>query len=116
MSVWGISPDPGKVEAIKSWPHPTTVTEVKSFVGLCSYYRQFVPSFADVAQPLYQCATTPFQWTPEAEDAFQKLKIALTEPPVLAYPEPHGLFILDTDASSTDVGTVLPQLHPESQE
>jgi hypothetical protein len=112
----GFSPNPGKVGAVKSWPRPTTVTEVKSFVGLCSYYRQFIPSFADVAQPLYQCTTTPFQWTPEAEDAFQKLKLALTEPPVLAYPEANGLFILDTDASGTGVGAVLSQVHPENQE
>ena len=116
VSEQGISPDPGKVEAVKSWPRPTTPTEVKSFVGLCSYYRQFVPSFADVAQPLYQCAITPFQWTPEAEDAFQKLKVAMTEPPVLVYPEPHGLFILDADASNTGVGAVLSQQLPDNQE
>ena len=69
-----------------------------------------------MAQPLYQCTTTPFQWTLEAEDAFQKLKIALTEPPILAYPEPHGLFILDTNASSTGVGAVPSQVHPRNRE
>jgi hypothetical protein len=72
-----------KVEAVKSWPRPTTITEVKSFVGLCSY-RQFKPSFADVVQPLYQCTNhnTPFQWMPEAENAFQKLKLAITDPSI----------------------------------
>ena len=69
-----------------------------------------------MAQPLYQCATTPFQWTPEADGAFQKLKVALTEPPVLAYPELHGLLTLDTDASSTGVGAVLSQQFPGNQE
>ena len=91
-----ISPAPEKIEAVKTWPRPATVTEIKSFLGLSSYYRRFVPAFAEIAHPLNQCATTsPFFWTPEAENAF----IRLTETPVLVYPDPAALFILDTDAS-----------------
>ena len=112
VSEQGISPDPSKVEAIKSWPRPTTISEVKSFLDLCSYYRQFVPSFADVAHPLYQCATTPFLWTPEAEDALQQLKRALMAPPIL-----DCLFVLDTDASGTGIGAILSQrLPPDNKE
>ena len=95
-----------------SWLRPTTTTEVKSFLGLCSYYRQFVPSFADVAHLLHQ---TPFQWTAEAENAFQKLKASLTEPPVLAYPELDGVLVLVTDASNHGVGAVLSQRLPHRQ-
>lgn len=118
VSKEGISPDPGKTEAVKSWPKPTSVTETKSFLGLCSYYRRFVPSFADIAHPLQQCTTTvPFSWTTEADDAFEKLKLALTEAPVLAYPDCSALFILDTDASGTGIGAVLSQrFPPEDQE
>ena len=118
VSKEGISPDPVKVEAVKSWPSPTTATEVKSFLGLCSYYRRFTPSFADIAHPLHLCATTvPFVWTAEAEDAFQRLKVALTEAPILSYPSLDALFVLDTDASSTGIGAVLSQQFPgEEQE
>jgi len=97
VSEEGISPDPGKIEAVKSWPRPSSSTEVKSFLGLCSYYQRFVPSFADIAHPLHQCTTTsPFSGEPEADVAFKKLKQALTEAPVLAYPRPAASFILDT--------------------
>ena len=86
----GVAPDPGKVEAVAQWPRPTTPEEIKRFLGLCSYYRRFVPSFAEIAHPLHQLATAnPFDWTQEAEDAFQKLKLALTNPPILAYPDPN---------------------------
>ena len=113
----GISPDPGKIDAVKSWPRPTSVTEVKSFLGLCSYYRRFVPSFADIAHPLHQCTTTsPFFWKPEADVAFNKLKQALTEAPVLAYPDPAFSFTLDTDASGTGIGGVLSQQSPGDEQ
>ena len=90
----------------------TTTTEVKSFLGICSYYRLFVPSFADAGHPLHQCALAPYQWTAEAEDTFQKLKASLTDPPVLAYPELDGVLKLDTDVSSYGVGAVLSQRLP----
>ena len=76
VSEEGISSHPGKVEAAKIWPKLTTVTEV----GLCPYYRRFAASLADIAHPLHQCTTTaPFTWTPEADNVFQMLKLALIE-------------------------------------
>ena len=62
------------------------------------------------------CTTSPFSWTPEAEDAFIRLKQALTETPVLVYPDPTTLFILDSDASGTSIGGVLSQKCPEEEE
>ena len=107
----GISTDPRKVQAVLSWPTPADASEVKSFVGLCSYYRRYIPSFSDISQPLSQCSQEkPFNWTPAAEAAFLQLKHALTSAPVLGYPNPTGEFILDTDASNYGIGAVLSQL------
>ena len=110
VSEEGISPDPGKVAAVKSWPKPTTVTEVKSFLDSALTFGYFINSFADIAHPLHQSTTTtPFVWTKEADDAFHKLKLALTEAPLLVYPLLDAEFILDTDASGIGIGAVLSQ-------
>ena len=109
VSSKGIATDPEKVEAVQSWPTPTDSKEVRSFVGLCSYYRKFIPDFANIAHPLHQCAEK-FNWTAEVEAAFNQLKQALTEAPVLGYPSLDGQFILDTDASNLAIGAVLSQV------
>ena len=108
----GVTMDPEKVQAVQEWPRPTNTTEVKRYLGLCSYYRRFIKGFADIAQPLHQCTEKmqPFNWTPEAEQAFLRLKQALTEAPVLGYSNPNDPFILDTDANSYGVGAVLSQI------
>ena len=104
--------DPDKLYAASTWPRPTNVLEVRQFLSLCSYYRRFVAKFADIAQPLYQCTkrNQPFEWTEGAEYAFNRLKQALTEAPILGYPEPTGNYILDADASAFGVGAVLSQV------
>ena len=86
MSIEGIATNPQKNMTTREWPAPTTVSEVKSFVGLCSYYQRFVPSFADVAQSLNQLCEKglTFTWSTAAKIAFQQLKVALTEAPVMA--------------------------------
>ena len=111
VSEEGISTDPRKIRAISSWPIPVNASEVKSFIGLCSYYCRYIQSFSDIAQPLYRCSEEkPFNWTSAAEAAFLQLKQALTSTPVLGYPNPNGKFILDTDASNNGIGAVLSQL------
>ena len=90
-----------KVEAVVNWPTPCSVKDIRSFVGLCSYYRKFIKDFAGIAAPLHKLTRKgeKFSWAEECQQAFQKLKIALTSAPVLAYPNFHESFFLDTDAS-----------------
>ena len=85
----GVHTDPEKVKAVKEWPIPTSVKEVKSFIGLASYHRRFVKGFADIARPLHKLddAGTKFSWTEECQKSFDQLKLALTTSPILAYPQ-----------------------------
>ena len=108
----GVKTDPKKIEAITAWPTPKCPKEVRSFVGLCSYYRRFVRGFANIARPLHRAAVSDrgFQWTEECDEAFKTLKGVLTSPPILAYPADDGIFILDTDASGEGLGAVLSQM------
>lgn len=111
VSEKGIETDPEKTAAVKDWPTPKDKTEVRAFLGLCSYYRRFVKSFSDIAKPLHRLTEEKrqFQWDSECETAFRELKKCLCETPVLGYPDFKGNFIVDTDASSTGIGGVLSQ-------
>ena len=113
ISAEGFSTDPAKVEAVCSWPTPASVHDVRSFLGLASYYRRFVANFASIAQPLHKLTEKkiPFHWTNECQQAFDILKNKLTTAPVLVYPEISKQFILDTDASDRGIGAVLSQMH-----
>ena len=127
LSANGLSPNPEKVAKIKDWPTPKTPKEVHSFVGLASYYRRFIPNFAKWAGPLHALIVPAsfkqkirrgeikksdlpeFQWTQACQEGFDQLKKALTEAPVLAYPDYSKPFILETDASLKGLGVVLSQ-------
>ena len=84
---------------------------VEIFLGLCSYYKRFIPGFADIAAPLHvlQRKDVRFEWTQEQEDSFNELKTRLTTAPVLGMPRYEGIFYLDTDASDVGLGAVLSQ-------
>ncbi|XP_033761565.1 uncharacterized protein LOC117343329 [Pecten maximus] len=99
----GVSTDPEKIAKVKDWPRPTNLTEVQSFLGLCSYYRRFIQGFAAIAKPLHRLSEkgTKFNWTTECSDAFSTLKNALIKAPILALPDFEKMFILDTDASGS---------------
>ncbi|XP_003372963.1 reverse transcriptase family protein [Trichinella spiralis] len=101
-----------------SWPTPTITSEVCTFFGLASYYRRFVKSFASIARPLHRLTEQgrQFSWSNETEEAFQRLKRALTTALILAFPRFDIPFIIDTDASETSIGAVLSQKHdPEGE-
>ncbi|KAI4885571.1 hypothetical protein NFI96_007362, partial [Prochilodus magdalenae] len=113
----GISTMEEKVQAVKDWPTPSNLRELKSFIGLASYYRRFVRGFSCIAAPLFhlQRKDSDFVWTPECEQAFGSLKKALTESPILTPPDPNLMFVLDTDASDVGMGAVLSQVGPEGE-
>ena len=108
----GISTDPDKTKAVKEWPTPHDVTDVKKFLGLCGYYRRFVPNFATISKPLTRLTekNSIFVWGEEEESAFLTLKDLLVSAPIMAYPESSSTFILDTDASGSGIGAVLSQI------
>ncbi|XP_072054309.1 uncharacterized protein [Arachis hypogaea] len=94
VSKQGIAVDPAKVEGAMEWKRPTSVTEIRSFLGLVGYYRRFIKGFSQIALPLTKLIRkdTPFVWTPEFEESFQVLKQKLTTAPVLELPEPNEPF------------------------
>jgi len=88
---------------------PKCVRDVRAFFGLASYYRKFVKNFTSIAEPLSALTKkgVRFNWSPEAQQSFDRLKRALAETVTLAYPHPNQTFILDTDASDVAVGAIL---------
>jgi len=111
VSADGINPLPDKPEAIRDWPVPHCLRDARAFCGLASYYRRFVKGFAIIAEPLTRLTRkmARFEWTEEAQQAFEALKKALVEATSLAFPLPQEPCILDTDASDVAVGAVLSQ-------
>ena len=113
VSETGIATSPGKTETVRNWPTPKSVRELRSFLGLCSYYRRFVKGFADIAKPLHKLTELEreFLWTSECQSAFEVLKETLVTAPVLGFPDTGKPFTLDTDASGVGLGAVLSQEH-----
>nr|GEZ21752.1 retrotransposon protein, putative, Ty3-gypsy subclass [Tanacetum cinerariifolium] len=104
VSAEGITVDPTKVEAITKWPRPTSVTEVRSFLGLAGYYRRFVEGFSRLALPLTKLMRKgeKFVWNEEREKSFEELKQRLVSAPVLTLSSGSGEFQIYSDASKKD--------------
>jgi len=112
----GVAVDPKKVDCIVSWEFPRTVSELRGFLGLCSYYRAFCPGFATVTAPLTEmlrkgAAVEP---TESRLRAFDELKRFLSTAPVLAMPTDEGEYCLSVDASGVGYGAVLEQYQDKS--
>ena len=111
ISEEGVKVDPEKVKAVLEWKPPTTVTEVRSFLGLAGYYRRFIEGFSRISRPLTQLLKKdkPFEWTYKCEESFQELKTKLTTAPVLVLPDTGKDFQIYCDASRQGTGCVLMQ-------
>ena len=110
MSKEGLECDPAKVKAVASWPFPTTVKDINSFLGLAGYYRRFIPHFASYSAPLTELTKihVVFEWT--------KCQVAFRLPEVISLQPPNSVYMLDTDACNYGIGTVLSQIQGQQLE
>jgi hypothetical protein len=112
LSKRGVSASPDKVKAVRDYPPPKNVRDIRAFVGLASFYRRLVPNFAAIAKPLTELTQKdrPFVWGRCQQKAFEEMKDKLCTTPVLAYPNFDPPFILTTDVSKVAVAAILSQV------
>lgn len=114
LSEHGLAIDSTKVQAILDYPIPKSVKDVRRFIGMVSFYKQFIDRFSDLTAPitdLLKKEKGKMNWTREADEMFFKIKSELISPKVLANPDFNKPFIIESDASDVAVGAVLVQVH-----
>ena len=111
-----VRPKGANVDAIVKFPVPQSRRQVMKFLGMSGYYRRFCPNFSTVAEPLTRLTSTKrsFEWTEEAQQAFEHLKVFLSSSPVLRAPDYNKPFSLSVDASGVGVGAVLQQIDQDT--
>jgi hypothetical protein len=106
----GVATDPAKINIIQSWPRPSNVTQLRSFLGLTGYYRRFIEGYGIICRPLFNALKKDsFKWDNKQEASFQQLKQVMSTAPVLALPDFTKPFISETDASGLGIGAILMQ-------
>ncbi|GJW88274.1 putative nucleotidyltransferase, ribonuclease H, partial [Tanacetum coccineum] len=110
LSAQGVATDPLKIQTMASWLIPTTLKQLRGFLGLTSYYRRFIKNYVIISQPLTKLLRkNGFHWSIEAEVAFNQLKQEMMSTPVLALPKFKKEFMVKTDASGSGIGAFLHQ-------
>src|SRR5271170_3219221 len=106
-----IGMDPAKLRGIADWPTPTTVKQVRSFLGFGNYYRRFIHGYGDLTKPLNDLLKKEekFNWTDERQETFDELKRKFQEAPILQMPDPTKPFVVETDTSKFASGGILRQ-------
>ena len=107
----GLRTDPSKIEAVRTYPEPDSIKELRIFLGMAGYFRRFIKDFSLIARPLTKLMTKDSmrEWTDDCQIAFDKLKTALITAPVLVYPDFNKPFYIECDASGDGVGGQLLQ-------
>jgi hypothetical protein len=111
VSPEGILPDPSKVKSIEAFKAPENVTQARSFIGMCNFFRRYIKGFSSIAKPIHDTikVNQPFVWTEEAQRAMDELKTRLMSPPVLVHYDQESEPIIRCDASGYGLGAVLMQ-------
>lgn len=114
----GISTDPKKTRAVRDWSPPKNVSDLRSFLGFCNFYRRFVKDYSKIARPLTDMTKKkiPWQWADEQHKAFEALKEAMITTPVLVIPRMELPFFITTDSSDYAIGAVLEQDHGQGRQ
>jgi hypothetical protein len=113
----GIKTDPKKIERMVNLKEPTNKKELRSALGLFSYYQKFIKNFAQITRPLFDFVKdVSYEWTEDQQKAFDYLKSAMVRAPILIHPDFNKPFILYTDASGIGVGAILAQKDDEGKE
>ena len=109
VSPEGIHASPDKVKAVIEWPTPKDIHDLRSFLGLASYYRKFIKGFSEIARPLTWLTRkgAKWEWSESQRKAFNTLKLTLATAPVLKLPDFDRQFVVTTDASDAAVGAIL---------
>jgi len=110
ISQAGVAIDPNKIQAVLDWPMPQNIKQLRGFVGIIGYYKRFIKGYGTICWLLTQLLKKDaFKWDATASEAFNHLKRAMPNPPVLALPDPDKLFIIENDASGNVMRVVLMQ-------
>jgi len=113
----GLRPNNSNLDAVKHFPVPTNLRQLRQFLGLTSHYCRFIMNYSQIAYPLYQLTRKGafFHWTADCESAFGSLRMKLLTAPVLAYPNFDNDFVLETDGSKQGLCAILSQYQTDKQ-